>query len=147
MYTAGFLAAAVLLAAPQHSNMAHASEAMGFDQTTTRHDFKIAPDGGSIAVDVRDPKDTKTRDQIRMHLRHISTAFKDGDFSLPLLTHGEMPPGVNVMKQKKNAIAYTYSDTPRGGLVRIRSNDAQALDAIRQFLNYQMTEHRSDSGS
>jgi hypothetical protein len=146
MYTAGFLVTAMLLAAPQHSNMTHAAEAMGFDLTTTRHDFKIGPDGGSIAVDVRDAKDSKTRDQIRMHLRHISTAFKDGDVSLPLLTHGEMPPGVDVMKEKKDAIVYSYADTPHGAIVRIRTSDADALAAIHAFLKYQTTAHRNDSG-
>jgi hypothetical protein len=137
------LFAAIVVAAPQHSNMSHASEAMGFDQTTTRHEFTIAPDGGSIAVDATDAKDTKTRDQIRMHLRHISMAFRDGDFSLPLLTHGEQPPGVDVMKEKKDAIAYTDADTPRGAIIRIRASDADALAAIHAFLKYQTIEHAS----
>jgi hypothetical protein len=134
---------AAIVAAPQHSNMSRAAEAMGFDQMTTRHEFTIAPDGGSIAVDVTDAKDTKTRDQIRMHLRHISMAFRDGDFSLPLLTHGEQPPGVDVMKEKKDAIAYTDADTPRGAIIRIRTSDADALAAIHAFLKYQTTEHAS----
>jgi len=146
MYLSGLLVAAALFTT-QHSNMTHAADAMGFDQNTTRHDFKIAADGGSIAVDVRDAKDTKTRDQVRMHLRHISTAFKAGDFSLPLLTHGEMPPGVDVMKEKSDVITYTYSDTPHGAIVRIRTSDPAARAAVRAFLNYQVIEHRADSRS
>ena len=133
--------AAALAAAPQHSNMSHAAEAMGFDQNTTQHTFAETREGGSIAVDVKDAADVKTRDQIRMHLRHITSAFKDGDFSLPMLTHGEMPPGADAMAAKKGAITYTYSDTPKGGIVRIRTKDAQALDAIHAFLKYQNAEH------
>ena len=145
MFIATAVLAAGLAAAPQHSNMSHAAEAMGFDQKTTQHTFRIEPDGGAIAVDVRDTNDTNTRDQIRMHLRHITSAFKEGDFSLPMLTHSEMPPGADVMAAKKGAIVYTYSDTPKGGLVRIHTKDAQALDAVHAFLTYQNQEHNPKS--
>lgn len=145
MFGANLLIAAALLGMPQHSNMSHAAEAMGFDQNTTRHTFAAASDGGSIAVDVRDAKDTKTRDQIRMHLRHIASAFKEGDFSLPILTHSELPPGADVMAAKKDAITYTYSDSPHGGIVKIRTTDAQALEAVHAFLTYQNQEHNPKS--
>src|SRR5215831_16086170 len=115
--------------------------AMGFDQNTTQHTFTATPDGGSIAVDVKDAADAQTRDQIRAHLKEIADAFAKGDFSKPFLTHAEVPPGVPVMAEKKDAIRYTYSDTPNGGVVRIRTKDAQALDAIHAFLKYQMQEH------
>jgi hypothetical protein len=115
--------------------------AMGFDQDTTQHAFTATPDGGSIAADVKDAADVKTRDQIRMHLKEITTAFAKGDFSKPFHTHAEMPPGVPVMTEKKDAISYVYSDTQGGSIVRIRTQDAQAVDAIHAFLEYQTREH------
>jgi hypothetical protein len=115
--------------------------AMGFDQNTTQHTFTATPEGGSIAVNVKDAADVKTRDQIRGHLKEIADAFAKGDFSKPFQTHGEIPPGVPVMAGKKDAISYTYSGAPNGGSIRIRTTDAQALDAIHAFLKYQEMEH------
>jgi hypothetical protein len=155
------LVAATIAAAPQHPQtppgMTHeehmkqmekedglkkrGAAAMGFDQNTTQHAFTATEDGGSIAVDVKDTEDVATRDQIRAHLKEIAGAFAAGDFSKPFQTHAEVPPGVPVMTDKKDAISYAYSDTPRGGLVRIRTKDAQALDAIHAFLKYQNQEH------
>ena len=149
--------AATLAAAPQHPQMPpgvsheehmkqlkeRGAAAMGFDQDATRHTFTATADGGSIAVDVRDTADVKTRDQIRTHLKEIAGAFGNGDFSKPLRTHAEEPPGVPVMTEKKHAISYTYADTPNGGIVRIRTKDAQALDAIHAFLKYQNSEHNA----
>jgi hypothetical protein len=117
--------------------------AMGFDQDTTRHAFTVESDGGSIAVDVKDAADATTRDEIRAHLREIAKAFSKGDFSKPFQTHGEVPPGVRVMIEKKDAIAYTYAETPLGAIVRIRTRDSQALDAIHAFLDYQTRAHRN----
>ena len=119
--------------------------AMGFDQHTTQHTFSAAEDGGTIAVDVKDAQDTATRDQIRAHLKEIATAFAAGDFSKPFLTHGDVPPGVPVMTERKDAINYRYTDTPHGGIVRIRTTDAAALDAIHAFLAYQNQEHHPGS--
>jgi len=147
--------AATLAAALQHPQMpqgmnheehmkqlkARGAAAMGFDQDTTQHTFTATADGGSIAVDVKDAADVETRDHIRAHLKEIADAFAKGDFSKPFMTHAEVPPGVPVMMEKKDAIGYAYSDTPDGGVVRIRTNDARALDAIHAFLKYQNTEH------
>jgi len=119
--------------------------AMGFDQDTTQHTFTSTSDGGSIAVDVKDAADAKTRDQIRAHLKRIADAFANGDFAKPFQTHAEVPPGVPVMTEKKNAITYAYSDTPTGGMVRIRTHNSQALYAIHAFLEYQTREHNPAS--
>jgi hypothetical protein len=121
--------------------------AMGFDQSTTHHTFTVTPEGGLIAVSVKDAADVKTRDQVRAHLKEIADAFATGDFSKPFQTHAEVPPGVPVMAEKKDAIRYSYSDTPDGGRVRIRTTDARALDAIHAFLKYQNEEHPPQSVS
>ena len=36
---------------------------------------------------------------------------------------------------------YTFERTERGGIVRIASTDADALNAIHDFLRYQIKEH------
>ncbi|MGH9140976.1 MAG: hypothetical protein ACRD2I_07530 [Vicinamibacterales bacterium] len=147
--------AATLAALPQHPQMPAAmtheehmkqlqergTAAMGFDQNTTQHAFTTTPDGGSIAVEVKNAADVKTRDQIRAHLKEIAGAFASGDFTKPFQTHAEVPPGVPVMAERKDAIRYAYSNTAGGGILRISTKDAQALDAIHAFLKYQNEEH------
>lgn len=119
----------------------HGDVAMGFDQDKTTHHFTMAADGGAIAVEANEPADVVSRDQIRTHLQEIAVAFKQGDFGKPFETHSEFPPGVPVMQRLKDAIAYTYQETARGGVVRISTANAEALAAIHEFLTYQVKAH------
>src|SRR5262245_1473379 len=88
------------------------SHAMGLDQATTTHHFLLAPEGGSIEVTTNDPADTTTRQQIRDHLRQIARDFAAGNFARPRATHGETPPGADVMHARRNGIDYTFEDLP-----------------------------------
>lgn len=119
----------------------HGNLAMGFDQDKTTHHFGLTIDGGSIAVDVNDPADRTSRDQIRAHLKEIAVAFGQGDFDKPLMTHGELPPGVPVMQRLKGEISYVFQETERGGIVRISTTNADARAALHAFLTYQIVEH------
>jgi hypothetical protein len=117
--------------------------AMAFDQDATVHHFRLAPDGGSIEVDARNAMDTTNRSAIRTHLKEIALQFAKGDFSRPLMTHAENPPGVARMAELRSAIRYIYEETPDGGRVRIRSSNADAVRAVHQFLQYQIREHHT----
>ena len=119
------------------------AEAMGFDQDTTTHHFRLTATGGSIEVTVKDQANDKTIVAIRGHLRSIASDFADGHFDKPFQTHGEVPPGVVEMQNSRQKIAYRYKDLPQGGAVRIETTDAAALDAIHAFLRYQISEHRT----
>jgi hypothetical protein len=120
--------------------------AMGFDQDKTAHHFRTSAAGGSIEVEVTDPADATSRDQIRRHLKEIAAAFAKGDFTKPFQTHAEVPPGVPSMERLKGVIRYRYEDTARGGLVRISTSNPEALGAIHEFLDYQAREHHGDAG-
>jgi hypothetical protein len=103
------LLAAVLTLALQHPTMpagmsheehlkqmalkARGALAMGFDQDKTVHRFPSSATGGSIEVEVKDPADSVSRDQIRTHLKEIAGAFAKGDFAKPFQTHAEVPSG------------------------------------------------------
>lgn len=119
----------------------HGQMAMGFDQDKATHHFTLTASGGASAVSANDAADQTTREQIRSHLQEIARAFGQGDFEKPLMTHGEMPPGVATMQRLKAAITYTYDATGRGGVVRIATSNADARDAIHDFLRYQIKEH------
>ena len=150
------LAVALLLGAAQHQHtpgMSHdaglkerGAAAMGFDQDAARHHFRLAPDGGAIEVVANDAADLETIAAIRSHLQSIGRDFAAGKFDKPLQTHGEMPPGVGRMKERRDAIAYRYEELSRGGVVHITTRDTRALDGIHAFLRYQIREHRTGGG-
>lgn len=120
------------------------AEAMGFDQDATTHHFRLAANGGSIEVTVKDQADETTNAAIRRHLRSILGDFAAGQLGKPFQTHGEVPPGVVEMQKRQRKIAYHYEDLPQGGAVQIDTKDAAALDAVHEFLRYQSTEHHTD---
>jgi len=128
----------------EHSMMMqHGEKAMGFSQTETTHHFFLKKDGGVIQVEANDPKDTQNRDLIRAHLAHIAQAFAAGDFSDPLAVHDKVPDGVPVMQRLKGDIRYAFEVTPQGGRVMSNTANPQALDAIHQFLRFQVSEHET----
>jgi len=115
--------------------------AMGFDQDKVNHNFKLATDGGSIQISAKQTNDTTTRSQIREHLKMISKDFANGVFTSPVATHGEVPPGVAGLREKKTQITYSYEETPDGARVVIKTADASALASLHDFLRYQIREH------
>jgi hypothetical protein len=116
---------------------------MGFDHLKTTHHFLLAKDGGSIQVEANDLKDTESRDQIRRHLRHIAMMFSEGNFETPMLIHEKTPPGSETMKQLKSQISYEFNETERGASIKISTVDAHAIEAIHEFLKFQIAEHKT----
>lgn len=116
---------------------------MGFSQTATTHHFLIMKDGGAIQVEANDAKDTENRDKIRTHLTEIAKEFQNGIFTTPFAVHGQIPPGVPEMDKLKNEIRYSYEETEKGARVRITTNNPKALEAIREFLRFQIEEHQT----
>jgi hypothetical protein len=122
---------------------ARGDQAMGFSHEKSAHHFWLLPNGGAIEVVANEPNDSATRDDIRAHLSHIAQMFTEGDFQLPMIIHDKVPPGVPVMESKQGAISYTFEATPTGGQVRIATTDKDALEAIHQFLAFQIDDHRT----
>ena len=87
--------------------------------------------------------DAESRSEIQQHLGHIVTMFRNNDFEIPMLIHDRVPPGVPEMKQKRDVISYSYAPTERGGQVRIKTADPEALKAIHDFLIFQIRDHRT----
>jgi hypothetical protein len=116
--------------------------AMGVDQYASAHQFDVFPDGGRIALEMKD-NDALAIAQIRAHLKLIQHAFQAGDFSTPEFVHMRAMPGTDVMSRNKALIGYTYADLPRGGEVRITTTDSESLAAIRQFLAAQRGDHKA----
>jgi hypothetical protein len=116
---------------------------MGFSHLKTTHHFRLFRDGGEIEVLANDPRDTASRDEIRMHLQHIAKMFAAGNFEAPMLIHGRTPPGVPVMKKLRADIAYRFQAVARGGRVEITTHDSRALQAVHDFLRFQISDHQT----
>jgi hypothetical protein len=122
---------------------ARGDQSMGFEQSKTTHHFRSLEDGGAIEVTVKDLADTTNLNAIRSHLSQIAKQFAAGDFSTPMMTHAEMPPGAADMQKLANKIAYTYEELPAGARVKITTGDPDALAAVHKFFDYQIKEHRT----
>jgi hypothetical protein len=121
----------------------HGDEAMGFPHDKTTHHFRLYSDGGAIEVTVNDSKDSENIRAIRSHLIHIVTMFSNGEFSIPMFVHDQVPPGVPVMKDKHAEIAYSFEELPAGGTVHIKTTNPEALKAVHDFLRFQIEDHHT----
>jgi hypothetical protein len=117
--------------------------AMGFSHQKTTHHFRLTPEGGAIEVTANDPNDAASQEMIETHLAHIARMFKEGDFSTPMFVHGEAPQGVPTLERLKADVSYTFEKIDFGGRVRIASANAEAIEAIHQFLRYQIQDHQT----
>ncbi len=124
--------------------MSHAEMGMGFNQDSAQHHFRLYTDGGAIEVVAKNPANRTTRDEIRVHLRHLAGMFADGDFSTPMFVHEpEHVPGTVILAERRGVVKYEYREVPAGGRVNITTRDTVALAALHEFLRYQIAAHHT----
>ena len=116
---------------------------MGVDQYTSHHVFEDVLDGGRVVLERDDASDSAAITTIRSHMRDIANDFRAGDFTKPFQVHAQQVPGTRVMRERRGQITYTVVDRPRGGEVRIKSDDPAAVSAIHEFLEFQRTAHHT----
>jgi hypothetical protein len=134
-------------AAAQHDHNSgmntRGAHVMGFSQQTTTHHFTLTFDGGIIDVRANEAKDTKSRDQIRSHFHHIAQSFSAGDFSDPFFVHATSVPGTATMKQQKDQLHWDVQQTPGGARLIITADNKPTLDALHDFLRFQIEDHKT----
>jgi hypothetical protein len=116
---------------------------MGFSHEKTTHRFELNQDGGSIEVRANDLSDIESRDQIRGHFEHIVQMFSAGNFNVPMLVHDQSVPGTGVMSQLKSQLHWQMQETPRGAKITISADNKRALDAVHEFLRFQIADHKT----
>ena len=116
--------------------------AMGVNQYTSAHVFESLPDGGRIVLQ-RQSDDSAGTARIRAHMSTIAEQFRRGEFAIPGFVHAQGVPGTDVMASHRTRISYTADTLPRGGQVRITTNDTAALAAVHEFLAFQRHEHHA----
>jgi len=124
----------------------HGDEAMGFPHDKTTHHFRLYTDGGAIEVTANDSSDEADIQAIRSHLSHVAAMFAEGNFSIPMFIHGQVPTGVEVMKKERSQISYNFEAIPTGARVRITTKSKNAVSAVHDFLRFQIEDpHTGDS--
>ena len=121
----------------------HGDHVMGFSHDKTTHHFELNYDGGLIDARADDVKDTESRDQIRSHFHHITQMFAEGDFNAPMLVHGTNVPGTATMSRLKDQIHWDLQETPHGARIKITADNKPALEAVHQFLKFQIEDHKT----
>jgi hypothetical protein len=139
------LASGMAFAQADHdSQLAHRSDhEMGFSHEKTTHHFELNQDGGIIEVRANDLKDTESRDHIRGHFHHIVQMFAAGNFNVPMLVHAQSVPGTVLMSQAKDQLHWELQETPRGAKIVIAADNKRALDAVHEFLRFQIADHKT----
>ena len=140
------LLGAALAFAQGHHQMVneHGNKVMGFSHEKTTHRFELNYDGGAIDVRANDAKDTQSRDEIRSHFRRIVRMFASGNFNAPMLVHDRQDvPGTAQMSQLKDQLHWKMSPTPRGARLTVIADNRPALDAVHEFLRFQIEDHQT----
>src|ERR1700738_2203045 len=134
---------------PSHHDAvtARGDHAMAFSHETTMHHFHLYKTGGAIDVSANDPKNSGTREEIRMHLSHIVKRFAAGDFDVPMFIHDTNPPGASIMAKLRHEIRYRYVETDRGAKIQITTANTEAIEAIHAFLRFQISDHQTQDST
>jgi len=125
-----------------NSNMMERGDvAMGFDQTKIEHRFVTTDTGGEIMITALDANDAKTISEIRTHVEDIQHEFSQGNFTKPFFIHAQIVPGTQIMTAKKDLIQYSTRQIEGGEVLILTANDPELLDAIKQFMDFQSSQH------
>jgi len=125
----------------QTAMLERSNVAMGFNQSKIQHHFMATQTGGQIMILSLNISDIETINEIRSHIQNIQYEFSQGNFTKPFYIHDQVVPGTDVMTVKKNLIQYSIKDVDNGSILILTTNDAELLDAIQQFMNFQSSQH------
>lgn len=121
----------------------HGDKVMGFSHEKTAHHFVLTPDGGLIEVRTNDIKDAASLRQVRTHFQHIVSMFAAGNFNAPMLVHSQDVPGAATMTRLKADLHWDLQEIPRGARITITADNKEALDAVHDFLRFQIADHQT----
>ena len=105
---------------------------------TASHQFHILPNGGIVELQ---GADASAITHVREHLQEITRAFSAAEPPAELVEHVRCMPGGATMLAKRSALTLAYRELPRGGELRMTTQDAEALKAVHEFLAFQREHH------
>jgi hypothetical protein len=80
---------------------------------------------------------------IRSHLEHIVRLFSHADFSIPIFVHDQVPPGIPVMKEKRDQISYSLEEISGCARLSIQTRNGEAVKAVHDFLRFPIEDHHT----
>jgi hypothetical protein len=139
------VAAVAAFSQDHHHDMVNSNgdQVMGFSHEKTTHHFELNYEGGVIDIRSDDAKDTLSRNEIRTHLHHIVKMFSNGNFDAPMLVHSTAVPGTADMANLKSELHWTVKNTSRGAKIIVVADSKPALDAVHEFLRFQIEDHQT----
>jgi 16S rRNA G1207 methylase RsmC len=69
--------------------------------------------------------------------------FTEGSFNTPVLVHGVAVPGTATMTRLKAELHWTLQETPRGAKIIVVADNKEGLDAVHEFLRFQIEDHKT----
>jgi hypothetical protein len=69
--------------------------------------------------------------------------FADGNFNAPMLVHSQTVPGTAAMTRMKDQLQWKLEETPRGARIAITADNKKSLDAVHEFLRFQIADHKT----
>ncbi len=108
-----------------------------------RFHFKLLADGGYSQLEAQSPADTAAPAFIRTQIQTQVTKFSAGEFGLAGLSPDLIPPGLRQMEKLRTSITFKYQETPRGGRLLFISTDPAAIQAIHDFLRFEIESNRT----
>jgi hypothetical protein len=102
------------------------------------HQFHILPNGGIAELQGADAASIA---HVREHLQELTRAFSAAEPPAELVEHVRCMPGGAVMLAKRSVMTLAFRELPRGGELRITTQDADALKAVHEFLTFQREHH------
>lgn len=106
------------------------------------HHFHLRRNGGAIDL-TSNESGQQAVDAIRAHLKDVLEDFKSGEFKNPRFVHGKTPDGIDVMQKERKSITYRLEQLKDGGRIVIETKNPRALEAIHDFMRFQIAEHRT----
>jgi hypothetical protein len=67
----------------------------------------------------------------------------EGNFNAPMLVHGTTVPGTSTMNRLKEKLHWDLQETPRGARINVTADNKEALDAVHEFLKFQIDDHKT----
>jgi hypothetical protein len=69
--------------------------------------------------------------------------FAAGNFNVPMLVHSTTVPGTTTMTRLRDQLHWDLQETPRGARITITADNKAALDAVHEFLRFQIEDHQT----
>jgi hypothetical protein len=105
------------------------------------HHFQPKPDGGVQRVVIKEGADQSKIATIRHHLQDEARRFQQADVSDPARIYGEDMPDLGTVAANADNIEISYSDLPRDGRIRYRSEVRELVEAIHRWFTAQVHDH------